>query len=84
MRRLPFLQAGGKIAVLEKEAFPRDKYCGDAVCTPAIRILTEMGVMQAWHPLVHTSTDPQRAASDPPQHACPSLVSETLKLAFRS
>jgi len=41
-----FAKAGGKIAVLEKEAFPRDKYCGDAVCTPAIRILTEMGVMQ--------------------------------------
>jgi hypothetical protein len=63
-------QAGGKVAVLEKETFPRDKYCGapeplpsslskrspsvfracpsgDAVCTPAIRILTEMGVMQA-------------------------------------
>ena len=23
-----FLQAGGKVAVLEKETFPRDKYCG--------------------------------------------------------
>ena len=56
------------MALLEKETFPRDKYCGaparglltlrtgltpnfafvcagDAVCTPAIRILTEMGVM---------------------------------------
>ena len=39
-------QAGLKVALLEKESFPRDKYCGDAVCTPAINILTEMGVMQ--------------------------------------
>lgn len=40
-------QSGGKVAILEKESYPRDKYCGDAVCTPAIRILQEMGVMQA-------------------------------------
>jgi hypothetical protein len=33
--------------VLDKETFPRDKYCGDAVCTPAIRILDDMGVMKA-------------------------------------
>ena len=39
-------QAGLKVALLDKESFPRDKYCGDAVCTPAINILTEMGVMQ--------------------------------------
>ena len=52
--------------MLEKESYPRDKYCGariaptscspplktssfcsgDAVCTPAINILREMGVMQ--------------------------------------
>ena len=32
--------------ILDKEHFPRDKYCGDAVCTPAIRILEDMGVMQ--------------------------------------
>ncbi|DBB08196.1 hypothetical protein WJX82_008398 [Trebouxia sp. C0006] len=37
---------GLKVAILEKESFPRDKYCGDAVCTPAIKILEEMGVMQ--------------------------------------
>lgn len=34
-----------KVCICEKEEFPRDKYCGDAVCTPAIRILEEMGVM---------------------------------------
>ncbi|GMH39603.1 hypothetical protein BSKO_07501 [Bryopsis sp. KO-2023] len=34
------------VALLEKETFPRDKYCGDAVCTPAIRVLEEMGVLQ--------------------------------------
>ncbi|KAG2447445.1 hypothetical protein HYH02_007770 [Chlamydomonas schloesseri] len=39
-------RGGAKVAVLEKETFPRDKYCGDAVCTPAIRILEDMGVLQ--------------------------------------
>ena len=34
------------MVVLDKETFPRDKYCGDAVCTPAIRILDDMGVMK--------------------------------------
>lgn len=42
-----FMKKGGaKVALLDKETFPRDKYCGDAVCTPAIRILEEMGVME--------------------------------------
>lgn len=40
--RCPSLQ----VAILDKEHFPRDKYCGDAVCTPAIRILDDMGVMK--------------------------------------
>lgn len=35
-----------QVALLDKEKFPRDKYCGDAVCTPAIRILEDMGVMK--------------------------------------
>lgn len=26
-----------QVALLDKEKFPRDKICGDAVCTPAIR-----------------------------------------------
>lgn len=38
--------AAAKVVVLDKETFPRDKYCGDAVCTPAIRILDDMGVMK--------------------------------------
>ena len=107
-----FLQAGGKVAVLEKETFPRDKYCGacahvncaaqsfvhlcfgtharcdtlrslfhppalstmfltwraapgscaaagDAVCTPAIHILREMGVMQARPPLTAPPRKPR-------------------------
>jgi len=37
---------GVKVALCEKEAFPRDKVCGDAFCTPAHPILQEMGVMQ--------------------------------------
>ncbi len=36
-----------QVVVLDKETFPRDRYCGDAVCTPAIRILDDMGVMKA-------------------------------------
>jgi hypothetical protein len=39
-------RGGAKVVMLDKEHFPRDKYCGDAVCTPAIRILDEMGVMK--------------------------------------
>jgi len=37
---------GVKVAVLEKKTFPREKYCGDAVCLMAQRILKEMGVLQ--------------------------------------
>jgi geranylgeranyl reductase family protein len=39
-------KGGAKVALLDKATFPRDKYCGDAVCTPAIRILEEIGVMK--------------------------------------
>lgn len=37
---------GARVALLDKEHFPRDKICGDAVCTPAIRILEDMGVIK--------------------------------------
>ena len=30
--------------LLEKKKFPRDKYCGDAVCKTGIEILKDMGV----------------------------------------
>ena len=39
-------RAGAKVALLDKEHFPRDKICGDAVCTPGIRILEEMDLVQ--------------------------------------
>jgi flavin-dependent dehydrogenase len=40
-------QSGGKrVALLEKATFPRDKYCGDAWCAPALDILDDMGVLQ--------------------------------------
>jgi geranylgeranyl reductase family protein len=39
-------KGGAKVCVLDKAKFPRDKYCGDAVCTPAMNVLREMGVMQ--------------------------------------
>ena len=35
-----------QVALLDKETFPRDKYCGDAVCTPALNVLEDMGVLQ--------------------------------------
>jgi len=39
-------KAGYKTLLLEKKKFPRDKYCGDAVCKTAIEILDEMGIYQ--------------------------------------
>lgn len=35
-----------KVALLDKETFPRDKICGDAVTTIAQEILIEMGALQ--------------------------------------
>ncbi|KAL8604633.1 hypothetical protein ACOMHN_013413 [Nucella lapillus] len=37
-------KAGWKVLLLEKKKFPRDKYCGDAVCKTAVEILMAMGV----------------------------------------
>ncbi|XP_070572639.1 conditioned medium factor receptor 1-like [Ptychodera flava] len=37
-------KAGWNCLLLEKKKFPRDKYCGDAVCKTAIEILMDMGV----------------------------------------
>ena len=37
---------GKRVALLEKQTFPRDKYCGDAWCAPALDILEDMGVLQ--------------------------------------
>ena len=37
---------GRKVLLLEKKTFPRDKYCGDAVCKIAIEILHEMGLYE--------------------------------------
>jgi len=39
-------KAGCKTLLLEKKKFPREKYCGDAVCKTAIEILDEMGIYQ--------------------------------------
>jgi geranylgeranyl reductase family protein len=39
-------QQGHRVLVLEKKKFPRDKLCGDAVCTRAHRHMRVMGVMQ--------------------------------------
>jgi len=35
-------KGGARVALLDKEEFPRDKYCGDAVCKTAIEILSDM------------------------------------------
>lgn len=40
-------KSGKRVALLEKERFPRDKRCGDAWCEPALDILEEMGVLSA-------------------------------------
>ena len=37
-------KANRSVVLLEKKKFPRDKYCGDAVCKTAIEILDEMGI----------------------------------------
>ncbi len=37
-------KSGWKCLVLEKKKFPRDKYCGDAVCKTGIEILMDMGI----------------------------------------
>jgi menaquinone-9 beta-reductase len=34
------------VALLDRATFPRDKYCGDAWCAPALDILDDMGVLQ--------------------------------------
>ena len=39
-------KAGRKTLLLEKKKFPRDKFCGDAVCKTAIEILDEMGIYE--------------------------------------
>jgi geranylgeranyl reductase family protein len=36
---------GKRVALIEKATFPRDKYCGDAWCAPALDILEDMGVL---------------------------------------
>ncbi len=38
--------AGVRVLVLEKEAFPRDKVCGDVVTAPVQDLLKDMGVWQ--------------------------------------
>src|ERR1051325_5008238 len=37
---------GIRVLLLERERFPRDKLCGDAVCSPAHEHLRRMGVLQ--------------------------------------
>jgi len=39
-------KGGARVALLDKATFPREKICGDAVCTPALEILEEMDVMK--------------------------------------
>lgn len=39
-------KGGANVALLDKATFPREKVCGDAVCTPAINILRDMGVIE--------------------------------------
>ena len=38
---------GVRVLLLDKERFPREKLCGDAVCAPAHKHLRRMGVLQS-------------------------------------
>ncbi len=40
-------RAGVRTLLLDKSTFPRDKSCGDAVCTKSVRILRELGLLEA-------------------------------------
>ena len=40
-------RAGVRTLLLDKARFPRDKSCGDAVCTKSVRILRDLGLMHA-------------------------------------
>jgi geranylgeranyl reductase family protein len=40
-------RAGVRTLLLDKAHFPRDKACGDAVCTKSVRILKELGLTSA-------------------------------------
>ncbi|WP_431952100.1 geranylgeranyl reductase family protein [Nocardia lijiangensis] len=41
---------GRRVLLLEAQRFPRDKVCGDALTQRAVRILTEMGVLDSTPP----------------------------------
>src|SRR5579859_5836770 len=40
-------RAGVRTLLVDRERFPRDKSCGDAVCTKSVRILRELGLIGA-------------------------------------
>ena len=51
------VKAGAKVALLDKETFPRDKYCGDAVrasptCFPDLFVDILMREDSTWHGIV--------------------------------
>ncbi len=37
-------QAGRDVALLDRQRFPRDKICGDAISLGAIRIMNDLGM----------------------------------------
>ncbi|KAF8821212.1 putative Conditioned medium factor receptor 1 [Cardiosporidium cionae] len=39
-------KANLNVVILERAQFPRDKYCGNAICVPAIRILRDMDILK--------------------------------------
>lgn len=40
-------RAGRKVALFEKEKFPRDKACGDAISGKSVRVLDQLGLLDA-------------------------------------
>lgn len=46
LSRTLYAGTGLRIALLDKATFPRDKYCGDAWCAPALDLLEDMEILQ--------------------------------------
>ncbi len=46
-------RAGREVVVVDKAAFPRDKFCGDGLTTGALRLLEDLGLdpgtVRSWH-----------------------------------
>ena len=64
-------EAGRRVVLIDKAAFPRDKICGDGLTTGALRLLESLGVdpttIGSWTPVsnIHVSSPTRRVATFP-------------------